>query len=256
MTVETRNVLKVLDEMYPNQNVEVDILTDWLLRIKELTKPISVLTSVLAYYGKTESHYKLLIETLERFTSLENRDGKAYLITLKYLPIQTVFYSISISLVMAKKHDLLNDIFTKIEVRKREYDRQPFALYISREEEWGKIPEMIYPNNRKRLPFEVLLLNSNLEEIFTSNQLAFDSTEFKMYYDLFEFLRSIKARYQEDHHYFTGCFGYKLDRSHIVNFLKEGAMEENWEVLSLFGNSKDNFGTTLKTLVEALNRQP
>lgn len=135
MTVETRNVLKVLDEMYPNQNVEVDILTDWLLRIKELTKPISVLTSVLAYYGKTESHYKLLIETLERFTSLENRDGKAYLITLKYLPIQTVFYSISISLVMAKKHDLLNDIFTKIEVRKREYDRQPFALYISREEE-------------------------------------------------------------------------------------------------------------------------
>ena len=252
ITRETRDLLSKLNEMSPDQEVRVEILNEWLIRIKELTKPISILISVLAYYGKTEAQNKLLIETLERLTNLQRQSGNVLLVSLKYVPLQTVLYSIGISLVMSKKYNMLNDVFTKPKLREREHDRQNFAMYISPRREWREALEILYPNNRKFLPFETLFLNPYIEEIFTENQLAFDSNEFNIYYDLFEFLRSIKARHQKDLFYFTGCFGYKYDRRNIENFVNEGYMEENWGVLSLFENSKEIFAGALSKLAEDL----
>ncbi|MDP4552948.1 SIR2 family protein [Alkalihalobacillus macyae] len=256
LTQETKIVLEKLNTMETNQDVNIEKMQEWIKEIKEFTKPLAILTSIIAYYGKTNSQIKLLIETLERLTSADNNDGKVVLIGLKYLPIQSVFYGIGISLVMAEKYKVLNDIFTKPRVRDRIQRRGSFAWYISAKSELFSAFEQLQPKQQNYfLPFEVIFLKPYMEQVFTENNLAFDTSEFEIYYDMFEFIRAVKARYQDDHHYFSGCFGYAYDRSHIEKFLIEGSAEKDWKVLSLFDNKRENFEESLKELVEDLNKE-
>ncbi|WP_283152157.1 SIR2 family protein [Guptibacillus hwajinpoensis] len=256
LTHETKILLGKLNTMDTNQDTDIEKMQEWINEIKEFTKPLAVLTSIIAYYGKTHSLKMLLIETLERLTSADNNGGKVVLIGLKYIPIQSVFYSIGISLVMAEKYKLLNDIFTKPRVRDRIQRRESFAWYISAKSELVSAFEQLQPKQQKYfLPFEVIFLKPYMEKVFTENNLAFDTSEFQIYYDVFEFIRAVKARYQDDHYYFSGCFGYAYDRSHIDKFLIEGSSEKDWEVLSLFDNKRENFEESLKELVADLNKE-
>src|SRR5699024_5292234 len=82
-----------------------------------------------------------------------------------------------------------------------------------------------------------------------------DDQEYEIYYDIFEFLRSIKCRYLINRGYFSGRFGYKSDRSHLIQFLIDGYSNESWDVLELCAGDKKKFIDALKYLVEDLNNQ-
>lgn len=50
-------------------------------------------------------------------------------------------------------------------------------------------------------------------EIYSKSKLIFNEGELNEYYDVFEFLRSVKHRHLNIRGYFSGLFGY----DHILN---------------------------------------
>lgn len=253
-TNESRNVVDKINKLDSNQEATIELMKEWIEEIKVIIKPISVFSSILAYYGKSDFQERLLIETLERFTSIKSSDGKVYLLSLKQLPLQAVFYSMGISLTMRRKYKLLDEIMMKPKVRDRLHNRQGFSWYVSPRRDLYNAFQQLQPERPYHLPIEVMFTFPFMEEVFKESQLVFDSVEYMIHYDLFEFLRSLKHRYSDNFDYATGCFGYKEDRTHIEQFLSEGAQINDWEVLSMFGDDKDMFIESLRTLSENLNQ--
>ncbi|OXS60813.1 SIR2-like protein [Bacillus sp. V-88] len=253
-TNESRKVIDKINKLDANQEATIELMKQWIEEIKVIIKPISVLSSILAYYGKGDFQERLLIETLERFTSIKSSDGKVSLLSLKQLPLQAVFYSMGISVTMRRKYKLLDEIMMKPKVRDRLYSRQPFSWYVTTRTHLYHAFQSLQPERRYHLPIEVIFTFPYMEEVFKESQLAFDSDEFIIHYDLFEFLRSLKHRYLGNYDYFSGSFGYRDDRTHIEQFLSEGSFIPDWEVLVLFEGSKDLFIKSLRTLSEDLNQ--
>ncbi|MEH2979918.1 SIR2 family protein [Bacillus amyloliquefaciens] len=253
-TNELRDVIGKINKLDSNQEVTIELMKQWIEEIKVIIKPISVLSSILAYYGKGEFQERLLIETLERFTSIKGSDGRVYLLGLKQLPLQAVFYSMGISLTMRRKYKLLDEIMMKPKVRDRLHSSQAFSWYVSPRRDLYDAFQRLQPERPYHLPIEVMFTFPFMEEIFEESQLAFDSVEYMIHYDLFEFLRSLKHRYLNNYDYYSGIFGYKIDRTHIEQFLSEGSIVTDWEVLVLFEGSKSLFIESLRKLSEDLNQ--
>jgi hypothetical protein len=253
-TNESKDVIDKINKLDSNQEATIELMKQWIEEIKVIVKPISILSSILAFYGKFDYQERLLIESLERFTSIKNSDGRVSLIGLKQLPLQAVFYSIGVSLTMRRKYKLLDEIMMKPKVRDRLHSRQDFSWYVSPRRHLYDAFQRLQPERPYHLPIEVMFTFPFLEEIFKESQLAFDRAEYMIYYDLFEFLRSLKHRYLGDYNYFCGCFGYRDDRSHIELFLSEGSLITDWEVLLLFEGDRDLFTKSLRLLSEDLNK--
>lgn len=254
-TDESRDVINKINKFDSNQEATIELMKQWIEEIKVIVKPISVLSSILAYYGKSDYQERLLIETLERFTSIKNNGGRVSLLGLKQLPLQAIFYSMGISLTMRRNYKLLDEIMMKPKVRDRLHSRQDFSWYISSQRYLHDAFQRLQPERQYHLPIEVMFTFPFIEEVFKESQLAFDSVEYMIHYDLFEFLRSLKHRYLDDYNYLSGCFGYRDDRSHIEQFLSEGSLITEWEVLLLFGGDRELFIKSLRTLSDDLNKQ-
>lgn len=254
-TSESRDVINKINKFDSNQEATIELMKQWVEEIKVIVKPICVLSSILAFYGKGDYQERLLIETLERFTSIKNSDGRVSLLGLKQLPLQAVFYSMGVSLTMRRKYKLLDEIMMKPKVRDRLHNRQDFSWYVSPRRHLYDAFQRLQPERPYHLPIEEMFTFPFMEEVFKESQLAFDSVEYMIHYDLFEFLRSLKHRYLDDYNYFSGCFGYRDDRSHIEQFLSEGSLITDWEVLLLFEGDRELFTKSLRTLSDDLNKQ-
>lgn len=254
-TNESRDVVNKINELDPNQEITNELMRQWIEEIKVIVKPISVLSSILAFYGKGNYQERLLIETLERFTSIRNSDGKILLLGLKQLPLQAIFYSMGISLTMGRKYKLLDEIIMKPKVRDRLHSRKNFTEYVAPRGYLYDAFQRLQPANPYFLPIEVMFTFPYMEEVFKESQLAFDNVEYRIHYDLFEFLRSLKHRYLDDYNYFSGIFSYSQDRNHIEQFLSEGSLITDWDVLYLFDGDKEIFNESLKKLTEYLHKE-
>lgn len=254
-TNESRDVINKINKFDSNQEETMELMKQCIEEIKVIVKPISVLSSILAFYGKGDYQERLLIETLERFTSIKNSDGRVSLLGLKQLPLQAIFYSMGVSLTMRRKYKLLDEIMMKPKVRDRFHSIKDFYWYVSRRSHLYDAFQSLQPERSNLLPVEEMFTFPFMEEVFKESQLAFDSVEYMIHYDLFEFLRSLKHRYLGDNNYFSGCFGYRSDRSHIEQFLTEGSLITDWEVLLLFEGDRELFTKSLRTLSDDLNKQ-
>ncbi|AIC96496.1 SIR2 family protein [Shouchella lehensis] len=253
ITEELKIVIKRLQNMDPNQTASEETIRRWVKEIEEVITPISVLMSILSYYGGSQ-HEHLIIETIERLTNLVEHNGSDTLLTLKEIPAQSVFYSVCVALVKSKDFSLLNSVLVKPQVRDKLYNARDFTWYMSPRRGLHEAMRAI-GGASYHLPFEVIFMKPFIERIFIENQICLDKEEIKLSYDIFEFLRSTKHRYLGDDYYLSGCFGYSQDRKNLEEFLSKGSEQEDWDVLSLFGDKKENFVKALKVLVEDLNRE-
>jgi len=251
---ETRKILYCLEKINYNSGVVKDDLEHLVEEIKEVTKPLSSLISLLSYNVQSKKQEHLLTQTLERLTSIKNHSGTVILLNLQQLPLQIILYSIGIGLVKSNNFELLNKVFVSPRVRDGYNSRMDFITYCSPYRGLHELFNFIYSEKRYYLPMEEFM-NPYLSKNLFENQIMFDEEEYNNFYDIFELVRSIKYHYlNKSSYYFCGRFGYKDDRNHLEFFLKEGSVNEKWDVLELCGNSKVEFTNALKSLVEYLNK--
>src|SRR5699024_2368266 len=142
------------------------------------------------------------------------------------VPLQIALYSIGISLVKSGNYKLLDKVFKSPRVRDKLKSKLDFLSFTSPSRGLHGLFDYIKPERRLFLPTEEVLIYPFMKEIFLEGQLVFDDQEYEIYYDIFEFLRSIKCRYLINRGYFSGRFGYKSDRSHLIQFLIDGYSNE------------------------------
>ncbi len=224
--------------------------------MKEKAKPLSILLSLLAYYVQTPEQERLLIETLERLTSINKQNGTEHLKGLRQIPLQAALYSVGISLVMCRNYKLLDKVFILPKVRDRLNEELPFITYTSPGRGLHELFAFIKSELDYPLPMEQVFIYPYMKEIFIENRLVFDHEEFTMYYDFFEFFRCIKSRYLGTKDYVSGRFGLKEERNHLLKLLVEGSSNDHWKALELCGKSKQKFKKALSELVEDLNSLP
>lgn len=255
ITDETLKIAEYVNKVNANAEVSKEYVDQKVDEIKEESKQLAILLALLSYYSKTNEQEQLLIETLERLTSTNKHSGNVLLLSLPQIPLQIAFYSIGISLVKSGNYKLLDKIFKLPRVRDRIKNRLDFLGFTSPTRGLHGLFDYITSERRFFLPMEEVLTYPFMKEIFIEGQLVFDDQEYEIYYDIFEFLRSIKSRYLDNRGYFSGRFGYKDDRNHLIQFLIDGYSNESWDVLEVCGGDKEKFIEALKYLVEDLNSQ-
>ncbi|TDL88732.1 hypothetical protein E2R55_16315 [Vibrio vulnificus] len=249
---ETLNVMNYFEKINYNADITKEDVEQFVEEIKEKTRSLSSLISLLAYNVKTEKQVQLLFQTLERLTNFKNSSGKVVLLNLQQLPLQIILYSIGLGLVKSKNYEVLNKIFVYPKVREKHNKRMDFLTFISPYRGLQELFESIYTDKKYFLPMEEFMKNYLINNL-VENQLFFDYEEFNISYDIFEFLRSIKYRYEDvGGYYFSGRFGFEYDRSHLESLLKEGSENEDWPILRLCGNNKEKFAEAIQSLVKDL----
>lgn len=252
ITDETVKVTESINKTNTNAEVSKEYLEQKVEEIKEKSKQLAILLSVLSYYVKSTEQEQLLVETLERLTSIRNHSGIILLLNLQQVPLQIALYSIGISLVKSNNYKLLDKVFKLPMVRDRTKSKLDFLRFTSPERGLHGLFDYIKPERRYFLPMEEVLTYPFMKEIFLEGQLVFDDQEYTIYYDIFEFLRCIKSRYLDNSGYFSGRFGYSGDRNHLIQFLLNGYSNEKWSVLEICGNDKEEFKRALNQLIEDL----
>lgn len=254
---ETKKVLDYFNDIdyYPTPSRE--LVGQYIEEIKERVKPLSILISLLSYNVETPRQQQLLTETLERLTVPKFSDGTRILLYLQKLPLQIILYSIGIPLVKSKNYYLLEKILVEPKVRDRGARRNSnFIHYSSPYHEMYE--SLLYAYSYSERQYHLLMkrfMHPFLEETLIESQIMFDSEEYDVFYDYFEFLRALKYRHLGVKGFFSGKFGYADDRTHIEHLLKEGAANENWNVLRMFSYSEQEFTASLKELVMDLDMQ-
>jgi hypothetical protein len=250
---ETKEVMGYFERFNFNANNTMEDLDQYVGEIKEKTKPLSSLISLLSFNIQTQKQENLLIQTLERMTNLKDGSGRIGLLNLQQLPLQIVLYSIGIGLIKGNHYGLLNKIFMNTKVRDKYNRNMDFMTYSSPYRGLEELFKTVYANRANYyLPMEEFM-HQYLENALVENQLMFDVDEFNIYYDIFEFLRAIKYNFEGAGRYYpSGRFGVLHDKSHLVSFLKEGSEEQDWDVLKLCGNTRDRFSGALKNLVNSI----
>ncbi|NEY18563.1 hypothetical protein G4D61_01085 [Bacillus ginsengihumi] len=255
ITDETVKLVEYINKINTREEISKEYLEQKVEEIKEKSKQLSILLSILSYYVKTTEQEQLLIETLERLTAINKHDGIVLLLNLQQIPLQIALYSIGISLVKSGNYNLLDRTFKLPRVRDRIKNRLDFLSFTSPSRGLHGLLDYIKSERGFFLPMEEVLIYPYMKEIFIEGQLMFDDQEYTIYYDTFEFLRCIKSRYLDSRGYFSGRFGFKDDRNHLIQFLIDGYSNESWDVLEVCGGDKEKFIEALKHLVEDLNSQ-
>ena len=254
ITGETLKLIQYINSHAIKGEVTTDTAAEYVNQIKEKSKTLLILMSVLAYYAKTQKQEILIIETLERFTTKDYQSSGSMTQNARQLPLQLTFYSVGISLAKSQNYKLLNKVFTQPKVRDRYASRSNFLWYTSPSKGLWQLFQYLERGNSSFLPMEEAVF-PYLKEIFESSNLAIDNTEYEIFYDYFEFLRSIKHRFLDLDYYSFGRYGYKDDKEHLIKFISDGKAIENWEVLELTGNSRIEFKKALEKLTRNLNEK-
>jgi hypothetical protein len=254
VTEETKRISEFMLKQDYSGPLDKEKLVLYIEKIKEVAKPLALIISIVAFYSKTKEDEELLKETLERLTSLNSGNGDTLLLSGQILPLQIILYSIGISLVKGRKYTLLNKVFINPKVRDKFENRLTFLEYTAPHRGLYSLFDKFYLPQTYYQSMEMYMFELQ-KIIFLENSLAIDEREFHISYDIFEFCRCIKSRFLNDNHYYSGKFGYQHDRKHIELLLKDGANDENWNLLVLCDNSKQKFLESLKSLVSDLNSQ-
>lgn len=255
ITDETKALVTFTNSIDVTKDISIDLLKQHVIEIKEKSKPLISLMFILCSFMESTTQKNLVIETIERLTSIKNTDGKAYLLNLKQLPLQYVFYSVGISLTKNKDFEFLNEFFTKPKIREKFNKDNDLLKYTSPYRGLRETFDYMYKERRFHLPLEEDLY-PYLLEVTTENGLLFDEEEFTLYYDCFEFLRCIKVQYLNRNDYVSGRFGYKVNQEELLQFIREGFLNNSdWDVLELTERSPEEFKRALNQLEETLNSQ-
>lgn len=255
ITNETKKVSEYFNNINYDNDSSKKFISQRVEEIKEKSKPLATLISLVSFNVQSKRQEQLLIETLERLTLIKNHTGTTNLLYLQQIPLQITLYSIGIALVKSNNYNLLNRIFVAPKVRDEVKKGMDFPIFVSPYRGLGELFRFLYLENEYYLPMEQFM-NSYLEEILLENKIMFDVEEYNIFYDYFEFLRCVKYYYLGiKNHYLMGKFGFKYDMKYIELFVKEGSMEKNWDVLVLCGGNNSEFAKVLKMLAKELNTQ-
>lgn len=243
-----------------------------VMEVKEKVRTLAALISILAYNVETSKQEQLLIETLERLTSIRNYDKEkgqyemTALTILQQLPLQIILYSIGIALVKSRNYKLLNEIFVKPRVRDEAKKTIDFYIFASPYYDgWGSdytlenLFKEFYSKNATILPMEQFM-NNYLQNIMLENKIMYDKEEYNIYYDYFEFLRCIKYYYlridkihSRGKYYPLGIFSFRDNKIYIESFIKDSLKCEDSDVFILCDGSKSKFTWMLKELLKTLD---
>ncbi|MHA4413301.1 SIR2 family protein [Bacillus cereus] len=255
ITEETRMLVQFIKSLDFRLSATPNIKEEYIEKIKEKSRALSIMLTIISYYSRNKKHESIITETLERLTTANAREGITTFICLSKLPAIIGLYSAGIAAIMKKNYKLLNKLFTDIRVRTNLYRPETFLeftgssgdIYITFRDLYGE---------RLHLPFETKFMQPYMCDIYADSKLTFDEQELIDYYDVFELLLALKHRHLKSNRFFSGMFGFKSDKLYTEHFLKSGAEEkEKWQVLELFDNSIETFTESLELLTGDLNRQ-
>ncbi|MCU5667062.1 hypothetical protein FC698_04815 [Bacillus cereus] len=254
ITEETRNLVHFIKSLQSPTETTSEIMKEYVETIKEKTRTLAIMLSILTYYSNNETHESIICETLERLTTAKATYGMRAYICCSKLPAIVGFYSAGIASVMKNNYKLLNKLFMDIRVRTDLYRRESFLKFAAPNGDIYSVFKQIYSEKDWVLPFEKMFIQPYMCEIYNETKLTFDEQELKDHYDIFELLRALKHRHLNVRGFYSGIFGYQDEKLYIEHFLKTGAMEQgNWPVLVLFDNSTESFTDALETLTKDLN---
>lgn len=255
---ETIKLKEYINSVNANIDFDREIYNSLIQEYVTQSKTLATLMSILAYYGNDKTNVRLMIETLERFTTGYKGSGKTDILDLQFLPLILITYSIGISLVKAGKFDVLNQVMMKPRVRDPLYqngNENKFLHYSSPFRTLYQPLKRYWQDRDYHIPTSFFLV-SHLEEIFINSMLVFDKEELVFVFDFYEFLLSLKHRKENVNGFFSGQFGFSLNRKHLEHFLVEGHKEgENWPVLQLFDSRIEVFNNNFDHLVNDLENQ-
>ncbi len=250
ITNETKIVLEYFNTINFNEPSSIEVLNQRIQEIKDRTKTLATLVYILANNACTPGHERILIETLERLTFNKYNNGTPRLLDLQKIPLQVILYCSGIALTKNENYETLDKIFVKPRVRDNLNNHWDFATYTAPSNGLHDLFSFLYSANRYYLPVEEFI-HSYLKDVLLESQLMFDVVEYDIFYDIFEFLRSIKCRHLgKDYQFYSGRFGYKHDKRHIESLLKEGSLNKEWKVLALFNYDYDDFKKAFTKLVD------
>ncbi|WP_283747502.1 SIR2 family protein [Bacillus cereus] len=256
ITEETQTLVQFIKSLDYNANVNPETMQVYIGEIKEKTRTLSIMLTILTYYARDKKHESLICETLERLTTAEAKEGITTYICFSKFPAIIGLYSAGIAAVMKKNFKLLNKLFTEIRLRSHLYGPTTFIEFAGSSGEIYSIFKDLYSQPIYKLPFEQMFMHPFMHEIYANSKLTFDEQELNDYYDTFELLLALKHRYINSTRFFSGMFGYKLDTSYILKFIKSGSEEkEDWQVLELFDHSIEHFTNSLEKLTNDLNSE-
>ncbi|MCU4835385.1 SIR2 family protein [Bacillus cereus] len=256
ITEETQVLVQFIKSLDFTGSATSETMKEYIEEIKENSRTLSIMLTILTYYSRNKKHESIITETLERLTTAMAQEGITTFICLSKLPVIIGLYSAGIAAVMKKKYKLLNKLFTEIRVRTNLYRPENFLEFTGSNGDLYITFRDLYSEKMWHLPFEKMFIQPYMCEIYANNKLTFDEQELNNHYDTFELLLALKHRYLNTNRFFSGIFGYKDDKLYISYFLNSGAKEkENWSVLELFDNSIENFQKSLERLTEDLNRE-
>lgn len=254
ITEETRTLVHFIKSLQSPAESTSEIMKEYVETIKEKTRTLAIMLSILTYYTNKETHESIICETLERLTTAKATNGMRAYICFSKLPAIVGFYSAGIASVMKNNYKLLNKLFMNIRVRTELYRRESFLKFAGPNGDIYSVFKQIYSEKDWKLPFEKMFMQPYMCEIYNETKLTFDEEELKDHYDIFELLRALKHRYLNVRGFYSGIFGYQDEKMYIEHFLKTGAKEQgNWPVLVLFDNSTESFIHALETLTQDLN---
>lgn len=255
ITKETVKLAEYINKINTDADVTKEYVEQKVNEIKEKSRQFAILLATLSYYAKTTKQEQLLIETLERLTTLNKHSGNVLLLKLPQIPLQIALYSIGVSLVKKEDYKLLDKVFRFPNVRDKFKNKQDFLRYTSPTGGLHALFDYIKSERRFFLPMEEVLTYPFMKEIFLEGQLVFDEEEYTIYYDIFELLRSIKSRYLQNNSYFSGRFGYRHAGNSLIQFLIAGYSNKNWAVLEICAGDEEKFKEALESLVRDLDSE-
>ncbi|SDZ43158.1 SIR2 family protein [Bacillus sp. 166amftsu] len=255
ITEETQMLVQFIKSLDFNVSATSVIMKEYVEKIKEKSRTLSIMLTILTYYSRNKKHESIITETLERLTTAMAQEGITTFICLSKLPAIIGLYSAGIAAVMKKNYKLLNKLFTEIRVRTNLYRPETFLGFTGSSGDIYIAFRSLY-EERLHLPFETKFMQPYMCDIYANSKLTFDEQELNDHYDIFELLLTLKHRHLKINRLFSGMFGFKYDKLYIEHFLKSGAEEkENWQVLELFDNSIESFTNSLEILTGDLNSE-
>lgn len=241
------NKIDVNDKNLFNQENIMRLLHQYI----EVSYNLSGVMATIGFFGKSEFHKRVIVQTLERLTEIGVRDGFIELVEIEALPVILTLYSVGIAIVFKEDYRLLNHVITKPNARgnKNTTAKNPF-LYLSSPARIRDILKRTTNYNRKILPGNEFIFE-NVETCI--NHLIISKEEYDIYFAIFEFLLSLKQIQEGNKTLGLGRFGIK-DSSEIKKFISDGKSKgEGWEVLELFDHSSEDLLNILKSLDENLS---
>ncbi|MDL5376809.1 SIR2 family protein [Exiguobacterium mexicanum] len=258
ITNETKLLIDKVKFYNPNDRSKSsdELIIDWIPKIEEQSKELVSLLTVIAYYN-AEAYESLLVETLERLTTMSESNGIVTLLKVKILPLQYIFYGVGMALVKSSNFNVLKKILTQPNVRNRSYQSQSFAEYMSPYNGLNEMARVLDKNNSFYLPFEELVMRPFILKNLLETNIWIDDHELDASYDIFEFLRTMYEKSRgTGRNYLYGRFAYRRENEALKNLLIKGKEEKDiWNVLELFERNQSKFKIALRDLINTLQGQ-